>query len=306
MKHSLILSLCVACLAAFGISSAQAAIDVSLNLRYTDPADPSEGGTWTLVAVASGNDGIAGLAAHLDPNTITGLDVSASVIGNGNSAINGLPATTNLDLGHEILGGNLGILTDPNDGYFELLYGQDPNDGVVTGVGAGTASIGPDPLFNSAWDGASIIASGVFGSTRPAFSSILEGEANEIETGTGNIVECAVGGCLTFTVRGDSLDTLGLESPVGAGLQAGDLNRDGAVGPSDLGTLGANWDPAGTTNGWEDGDINGDGAVGPSDLGTLGANWDPAGSNTIPPVPEPASAALLILGSFLGLGIRRR
>ena len=288
MKQSLIFSVCIAMLAALGINAAQADVDVALNLRYTDPADPNEGGTWTLVAKTD------------DPNSagITGLvtrftDGSIPAAGSVNGSI-----------GHDINGGAFvtGTFVDPNGPDFvEFVYGQDPNDGVTNGVGqtGGPSDQGADPLGNSVWDNASIIATGAFTGLRP--TTVL---AAANETISGVIVSSNIG---DFNVRGDSLSTLGLES--GTGLFAGDANRDGAIGPADLGAVGLNWSPTGTTAGWDDGDFNDDGAVGPADLGAVGLGWDPLGNNYTPPaigaVPEPTTLALVMLGA-LGLGVRRR
>jgi len=282
MKRSLILSLCAVIVAALGMSAVQAQTDIALNLKYTDPADPSEGGEWTLVAKSA------------DPNS------------NGLTAL--VSRYTNIDPNSIVINGSIGHDIGVSGGVFgsavEIVYGQDPNDGLTSGAGqvGGPSDQGADPLLNSAWDNASVIATGTFGASRPDNDPNSSAGGN-FENTLSEIVSTAVG---LNNVRGDSENSLGLES--GTGLFAGDLNRDGAVGPSDLGTLGINWDPTGTTNGWDDGDFNDDGAVGPSDLGTLGINWDPVAGDFIPPaigaVPEPSSLILAALA--LGLALRRR
>ena len=59
MNRGLVYSLCAAALVAVGANSAQAVINVSLNLTYTDPANEAGGGTWQLVAKTSDAASIA-------------------------------------------------------------------------------------------------------------------------------------------------------------------------------------------------------------------------------------------------------
>ncbi len=74
----------------------------------------------------------------------------------------------------------------------------------------------------------------------------------------------------------------------------GDVTLDGFVNDDDLSVFLANWN---TGNLWTEGDLNIDWAVDDDDLSLLLANWN---EGTPPPmagaVPEPASAALLLLG----------
>ena len=84
----------------------------------------------------------------------------------------------------------------------------------------------------------------------------------------------------------------------------GDTDSDGDVDDSDLGTSFANYTgPVGAAGGktFAQGDTDGDGDVDDSDLGTIFSNYTgPLGPAN---VPEPASAALLVLG---GLQLLRR
>ncbi len=113
--------------------------------------------------------------------------------------------------------------------------------------------------------------------------------------------------------------------------QPGDANHDGVVNPTDLALLTLNWGKTGKN--WENGDCNGDGVVNHLDLQTMVDNWlfdnrpssatggqgsNPSGAIAVfysdiagsygagvgpATIPEPTSAALLVLG---GLAVSRR
>lgn len=284
MKRSLLLSVCAASLAVVMFTSAQAVVDVGLELRYTHPADPSQGGEWRLVAKTNDAGGIAGLSAVL-----TGID------------------TTNLAFvgaGHDIA--PVDQFVDYGNGAYNVVYGQSLvslTNGVGTAGGPGTPR--PDPFGNSAWNNSHVLITGTFSGTRPGFGSSPTGKETEANIFVSGVAQPATIGLTN--VRGDSVNSLGLET--GTGLFPGDANRDGAVGPADLATVGANWSPTGTTAGWDDGDFDANGAVGPSDLAAVGANWNPTGTNYTPPsiaaVPEPSTAVMLALAG-IGLVLRRR
>jgi hypothetical protein len=289
MKRRLVLSLCAVALTAFGMSSAQAVVDVALNLRYTDPADPSEGGTWTLVAKTNtaSSQGIVGLVVRFAASTMPAA------------------GTVNGSIGHDINGEALKIGQFDHDSdantptQTEFVYGQDPNGsipGYVVNVGlnGGPSDQNLDPLHNPVWDDASIIATGAIANltTRP---SIFSAEANER---IGGVVTAAT---INLTnVRGDSVSV--------DGLQIGDLERDFDVDSTDLGNLLNFFGSAPGTRPWDQGDVEGDdGDVDSTDLGNL-LNFF-GSTQTVPPlqaVPEPTALALAMLGVGLLAGRMRR
>jgi len=273
------LCLCSFSLATSGMCCVAQALDVALNLRYTDPADPSEGGTWSLVAISD------------DPNStgLTRLTVR----------LTDMPPSGTVDssIGQDINGGGLQIGTFGSE--TEFIYGQDldPNSLVLNvGLIGGPSDQGADPLNDPEWDNASVIATGAISdlTPRPAFTSA----AGIIRLSDSSFVQAVVG---LINVRGDSECGLGLDP--GTCLEKCDLNRDGFCGPADLGLLGINWDPTGMTNGWDNGDLNDDGAVGPTDLGLIGINWSPTGLTV---VPEPSGLILLTIASVGFISRRRR
>ena len=81
----------------------------------------------------------------------------------------------------------------------------------------------------------------------------------------------------------------------------GDANRDGFVDDNDLSLLLANW---GKDVGWGQGEFSGTAPVDDNDLSLLLANWTGSAPAGIA-VPEPASAALLVLGALVALRRRR-
>jgi len=85
-------------------------------------------------------------------------------------------------------------------------------------------------------------------------------------------------------------------------LIPGDANLSGVVDLADLSVLAFNWEATGA--GWLDGDFDDDGDVDLADLSAMAFHW--SDSVWTPPVPEPATMALLALPAPAALTRRRR
>ncbi len=287
MKRSLVLSICAAALVACFSHSAQATVDVQLNLQYTNPGNEALGGTWELLAQSDTGtaNGLAGLKVTFSgidgtvvPNTGTGTPTSV------------FDNVTSVFRFNTLTGGNV-----------EIVAGDDLAGALITGVGTGGASPGnvpQDDLFTNVtsdpWDDSALLATGTFGAVRPAFVETL---ANEFGAG-GSVVAASIG---DTSVRGDGVAS--------GELISGDLDRSGDV---DLfgDVLGA---LANVSTGitWGEGDFNASGDV---DLfgDVLGALANVGLSVSAPPVsgvnavPEPSSIGLLTLAIAALAGVRRK
>ncbi len=302
MKRGLVLSLCAMAVAASATIAQAQTIDLSLNLRYTDPADPTEGGVWYLTGKTSGgatNLGIAGVSAWLnnvDPTIFHGSAVAAG---------NGYPAVTQAtikNIGHEgngnPFGGIIGTATN-------VVYGQDTTavasiEGGI-GLGSGAGNVAVDPLRNPDFNNYAVLLSGTFGATLPSFAPSTGGTitgGNVLASTTQPNVGAIGATTVTTRVRGDSLASLGLNTPANAGLRAGDANRDGLVTSDDFDLLAFNFGSA-TANTWGQGDFNDSGSVNGDDFDLLAFNFgQPAPpAPALASVPEPSSFALIALSA---------
>jgi hypothetical protein len=328
MKRGLVFTLCALALAASGrVAHAQLGateVKLSLNLRYTDPFNPIEGGIWSLVAQTGSTKGIDGISAYIS-NIVAGA--ANAKYGNGvlSTAASGYAGTFNA--------ATIGAILNAGNPYFatigtanNILYGQDTASGPIVlsvGRGAGTPNnIALDPLKNAVWNNSALIAQGTFagGGTsgadkfnRPAFvtsgANVTDANVLPLTATTTPPANTSLDATTTFVVRGDSVRQLNIESAGGTvGLRQGDANRDGLVNGDDFNLLALNFGGAGVKT-WDQGDFNNSSTVTGDDFNLLALNF---GLTTTPPavgaasaVPEPGSVALLCFGSF-GLYLARR
>jgi len=296
MKRGLVFALTALALVV-GNSAAQAQnVQLSLNLRYTDPADPTEGGSWYLMAKTDATFGLAGVSVNLS-------GVNAAGVALGNPTANPQYATMASTVTGSIANGS-----NPYNGVIggnhNVVWGFDVGTSVIANIGKGGASAGNiavDPLKNAAWNNAALLVSGTFGAVRPA---IVSAQANVLGAATAGTAAVAAT-VATPVVRGDSVISFGLNSPATAGLNRGDFNRDFAVNGLDLAVLAANFNGSGKN--WDTGDSDDTGTVNGLDLANLAAKFNQSSPAPISAVPEPAS--MLLAGLAIGgvaLARRRR
>ena len=284
MKRSLLLSLGAVAIVAMTFGQAMAAMNLQLNLRYTNPADATSGGSWDLLAKPDSAFGIAGLVATIDNINLAGITL--------NTGIGAIPLESKIT----------GTVV-------EFVYGQDLSGGTPqvgnVGRGAGTpGNVADDDLWpgaNAIYDNMAKLASGTFGAIRPSF--VAASTAGNEFTNAGLTAVTATDPVITLGggdgVRGDSVAV--------DGLKPGDTNRDGIVNVTDLGTLATNWQLSPRT--WDQGNFNGpaDTIVNVTDLGALATNWQvTAPSPAITAVPEPTSIFLAGVCGLLGFVRRSR
>jgi hypothetical protein len=320
MKRGLVFSLGALALAvcSSAVHAQAPTVDVSLNLRYTDPADPSEGGTWYLVAKTNSANGLAAVNAYID-----NINSAGAVRGTNGVAANGYPAVSAATIG--ALSPFVGVF----GGNENVLYGQDTALGfegtqatpgpiiLNVGRGAGTpGNVAVDPLRNPAWNNVAVLLSGTFtgggtaanGFNRPVFvtsgANVTDANtlANASATPPNNFAVDAT--TSTPVVRGDSVFTFGLNSNPAAGLRPGDINRDGTVNIGDFAILQNNFN--GTNKTWDLGDVNDDNNANIGDFAVIQNNFNQSAPAPISAVPEPASLALAGLSAVCGLMLARR
>ena len=294
MNRGLVYSLCA--MLAVAATTAQAAVNLQLNLKYTDPNNPTGGGTWQLLTKSTGGQGVVGLKAVIGGNTgVTGVDLPANQISFTGGAWSAAPEIFRYQL---------------TSGNTEVVVGDDLVTPLTNvGTGAGASNVAADDLYTngsaaSNWNNSALLASGSWTGARPTLTLV---EAN-VWNGTAAVL----GTNGTVAVRGDSTtaDT----------LLPGDANRDGAVDLSDFAILSGNYLKPGLSKTWDQGDFNstatGTNEVDLSDFAILSGKYNQKAappSNTVVAVaavgavPEPASLVIASLGVLgLGLGIRRK
>lgn len=299
-------------------------IDLSLSIFYTDPTDDQSGGNW-LVSAKSDSEGISGVSFSLQ-------------------GISGGPFQWLLPSGEFSNGDDAGFTVQQSfqspDGFRQFLASQssNPTDGGLSGAfyqfgvqdngspmfpGADPAanqvgpnlptlttttnvpwSVGDDPLGNSLWDSAGLIAAGQFGASQtPSFfeSSTIQSSGSVFTTeGTAGVV-----GDRSLS----SETTISMVVRTNLTNLTGDYNADGAVDAADYtvwrATLGASV-TAGTGA-----DGSGNGIVDEADFAVWRSNYGASGagaSASSATIPEPSSIALLLGCMLLSVGrqIRHR
>jgi hypothetical protein len=304
MKRGLLLSMSALALTVVGASvQAQTpVVNISLNLRYTDPNNTAAGGRWYLAAKTSDSRGIAGLSAYISGIDTTGIAFGSTAIGSGGAAYETVTGAT--------LGAN--VATPGNTPFnttigsaVNVVYGQNNAVGGAIVPGVGTATFAGrqdvDPLRNTAtWNNSTILMSGTFGATRPAFVANVGTASNNTDAnilGSTTVLGTpAVDADVTLTVRGDSVSI--------DGLLPGDANRDRIVNAADFSALSANFNQNNTT--WDQGNFNSSTVPGTNaaDFSALSARF---GQSSPAPaaaaIPEPSALALVGIG-LLALGYR--
>lgn len=304
MPRTLIALLCASVVLVAFCGPAIAMIDLSLNLRYTNPGIATLGGTWELKARTS-----------LHPNSQYGISALTAVI-------------ADIDFGSVVLSPGIGakpIVTNQSGSIVEFVYEQDPNGILGTtkqtrvGTGSGTpGNVPKDDIFPNIpnpYDNMARIATGTFGAVRPSFA---------IFPGSGSITSGS--NWTDFTASQSSPDTIGfvirltsdLESMLDTsdsdgvrgdsilfdGLLPGDVNRSGAVDTQDL-LVVLNSFFAGAS-GWDAGDVSGnDGFVDTNDLlDVLNNFFASAPTPPLTAVPEPTG--ILLFGAAIVLSTARQ
>ena len=307
-----------------------AQIDVSLNLFYTDTADPTSGGTWTL-------------SAKTDESGLLGLNVRLQGIASEPGDLT-LMAPTGAVNGSESAG--FFLVYSDKAAYTEIAIAQAPSrDGqgeerVFYGVGSinnpqggapnypgqpeGTLSIGPelttlsnvqrgvwgtgDELGDPAWDQAAVLLSGIFlpGSSPSFFASGGPTNNGTVFLTTGTLTTAGSNSNPAST----TVTTIVRSNLAEVDFQ-GDYNGDGIVDAADYtiwrNTFGATVEPYSGADGSGNGVIDSDDYLVWKNF--FGQSAPAAGGleSPISAVPEPSTAIFaLFCAGFATTALRRK
>lgn len=235
----------------------------SLDAAFIDPLDGPPMNSGTAIA-----------------NGFSGADIIVSRAG-GVPNIYAPAALLGLDLeGFDTDDVDALILIDDGDAIYDPAI-----DRILFSVRRGSAVIGqPDSLFGVAIEEGDVLSVPFPGAGSPLPSLYIAAEA----LGLGTVRS----GTNELSNFGDELDALDL-------FLQGDLDGDGFVGINDLNIILANWNQT-VPPGNPAADVNADGFIGIADLNIILANWNtgaPLPPSASASVPEPASLAMLCLGS---------
>ncbi|MEX2171044.1 MAG: hypothetical protein WD851_17120 [Pirellulales bacterium] len=277
---------CMVLLVAIDRAEAQT-VNLSLNLQYTNPANPALGGAWTLVAKTNSASGIAAISAIL-------------------ANINAAGITAQAGIGSVLDGGSPFVIT--NGSTVEVLYFQDLSipASVVTNVGRGAGTPGNlpvDPLNDPLWNNSARIFSGTFGASTPAFTT-----NNDVIPNATDANVLATGAPPYSTTAAASLTTIVRDN---LGNILGDYNLNGTVDAADytvwrntLGAAGAGLAADGSGNNLID---QADYGVWRSRFGANSGSGAALGTGTDTAVPEPGAWTFITaLMAFAGLLFSRR
>ncbi|MEN1680560.1 MAG: hypothetical protein AAGJ46_13305 [Planctomycetota bacterium] len=278
-------------------------ITLQLDLRYTDPIDASQGGTWQ-VSAASSNAGIAALNFVLTgvDSGVTELVPSGTVNGGDEAGFDFFSVFSVTD----------GVQVVTNQVSFPLS-GTDPT-GVFFGVG--TQELGSptqstfDSPSNIPWANPAVR----FDSSLTTFAPIAEGtfpagSIPEFSTTIGDLTGQVYRSTSLAEPIGDISPSIQPSTSVNAMgnlVQAnGDFNGDNVIDMADFtvwrDNLGNNVGIPGIA-----GDGNFDGVVDLADYELWKTNFGMMGTQAMQPIPEPQTGALAILATALVGTLRPR